>query len=304
MRVLVTGAAGFVGAHLCDELRANGHRVISTDKQGAVDHPRDLAEPYELENLVEDAKPDYVAHLAARYGRLLCHDEPHRSVADNTASTTELAAVCAERGIPVLYASSSEVYGDHGRETITEQSALLTPTTIYGLSKRWGEEALALYEVKRCVVRMNMLYGPGQLGGYGRCSLATFIDNAVRGEPYFLHPRTTRSWLYISDAVRALRLLIERGNRGVFNLGNPAPAIPMAEVSKLVQEHVATAVEPRAVPVPKGQIAHKNYDTSKLRATIPWEPEVVLSAGIFLTAAWAKHNHEALRAAARFEEFT
>ena len=84
----------------------------------------------------------------------------------------------------MLYASSSEVYGDHGAKTIHEDSQLRMPTTIYGLSKRWGEEVLRLYlpEKQLCIVRMNMLYGPEQLGGYGRCALATFIQKAVAGE--------------------------------------------------------------------------------------------------------------------------
>lgn len=285
MRILVTGAAGFVGIHLTRELREHGHEVIESDR---VD--QDLAIPYRASALVRTSKPDYVVHLAARYGRLLCRDEPHRAVSDNTAATTELASICAERDIPVLYASSSEVYGDHGIETITEESELRTPTTIYGLSKRWGEEALSLYlpPEKLLTVRMNMLYGPEQLGGYGRCSLATFIKNAVEGKPFTVHAGTTRSWLYIADAVRAMRMLIELGHTGTFNLGNPNRALPMLEVAQMVVDETGGLFE--VADPPANQIKNKNYSVTKLLDAIFWEPKVGLREGIRRTAEWAREE--------------
>lgn len=282
MRILLTGAEGFVGVHLARELRDHGHEVIESDR---VDH--DLAIPYRAEALVKQTKPTYVVHLAARYGRLLCRDEPHRAVADNAAATTELAAVCAEKGIPVLYASSSEVYGDHGTDMITEESELRTPTTIYGLSKRWGEEALRLYlpPEKLCIARANMLFGISQLGGYGRCSLATFIQCMCAGESYTVHRNTTRSWLYISDAVRALRLLIEGHHSGTFNLGNPTPPIPMVKVAEMV------GGEYEITDAPGNQIRQKNYDSTKLLNTIDWEPVVTLRDGIDRTIEWARQTY-------------
>jgi UDP-glucose 4-epimerase len=273
VRILVTGAEGFVGQHLRREL--SEHEVEAWDIRHA-----DLSKPWTAEEMILTTQPDYVVHLAARYGRLLCADEPHRAVADNAAATVEIAAVCAEQDIPVLYTSSSEVYGDHGEATITEDSELRLPTTIYGLSKRWGEEALALYGVKRCVVRMNMLYGPQQQAGYGRCALATFIENALAGEPITVHRDASRSWLYIQDAVRALRLLIEGGHTGVFNLGNGEERTSMRDLAELVIKAAEYPVPIDIVDAPPGQIRHKNYDSSKLRATIDWKPETPLATGI------------------------
>ena len=284
MNILLTGCEGFVGTHLRDELEAHGHTVIGSDKG---DH--DLAEPGRAEHLIGEARPDYVVHLAARYGRLLCRDEPHRAVSDNAASTTELAAVCADRDIPLLYTSTSEVYGDHGEDTITEESELRTPTTIYGLSKRWGEEALRLYlpPEKLTIVRLNMLMGDGQIGGYGRCSLATFVKNTVQGQPYCVHRDATRSWLYVGDAARGLRLLIEGGHTGTFNLSNPAKPIPMTTVADMVGGEYEIA------DAPLGQIRHKNYDCSKLLETIDWRPEVSLGDAIARTMTWARDYYRA-----------
>lgn len=275
MNILLTGCEGFVGTHLRYELEAHGHLVIGSDKG---DH--DLAEPGQAEHLIREVRPDYVVHLAARYGRLLCRDEPHRAVSDNAASTTELAAVCADLEIPVLYTSTSEVYGDHGEDTITEDSELRTPTTIYGLSKRWGEEALRLYlpPEKLTIVRLNMLYGPKQRAGYGCCALATFIKHALNGEPFTVHRGTSRSWLYITDAVRALRMLIEGRHTGTFNLSNDLAYRTMEDVAEAVLGAAHGSYE--ITDPPSIQIAHKNYSSAKLRGTIDWQPQVDLTEGI------------------------
>lgn len=283
MRILVTGANGFVGSHLIPEL--SEHRVIGTDREDT-----DLARPGMAKAIIEGTRPDYVIHLAARYGRLLCRDEPHRAVSDNTAATTELAAVCAERKIPVLYASSSEVYGDHRQATITEDSELRIPTTIYGLSKRWGEEALRLYlpSEQLCIVRLNMLYGPEQRGGYGCCALATFIRDALEGRPLKVHMGTTRSWLYITDAVRALRLLIDGEHHGVWNLGNTHETESVHDTaSRILRETESSAIELSHPPA--DQIPHKNYSAAKIEA-LGWKPEIFLHEGIAQTIEAAREN--------------
>jgi UDP-glucose 4-epimerase len=231
-----------------------------------------------------------VVHLAARYGRLLCRDEPHRAVSDNAAATTELAQVCAEAKIPVLYASSSEVYGDHGEDRVDEHSELRTPTTIYGLSKRWGEEVLRLYlpESDLTIVRLNMLYGPDQRAGYGCCALATFIDSALKDQPFTVHPETTRSWLYISDAVRALRILIDDKHRGVFNCSNDREYLQTSEVARMACEAVganAGKLVQYETP-PAHQIRHKRYASTKLQNQTGWAPEVSLEDGLEKTVGW------------------
>lgn len=284
VRILVTGASGFVGTHLQAEL--TDHDVHPSD---VTDH--DLAVPGQATRLLNLSQPDYVVHLAARYGRLLCRDEPHRAVSDNSAATTELAAACAERGIPVLYTSTSEVYGDHGQDTITEGSELRTPTTIYGLSKRWGEEALRLYlpPAQLTIVRLNMLYGPGQRAGYGCCALATFIKKSLNGEKFVVHRNTSRSWLYITDAVRALRLLIEGGHTGVFNLSNDQERYGMDEVAGFTTDAVGQGGWVLEDP-PSHQIPHKNYSSAKLRNLLGWRPEVALADGIRNTVEAQRRN--------------
>lgn len=250
----------------------------------------DLAVPGQATEMVEVHQPDYVVHLAARYGRLLCRDEPHRAVSDNAAATTELAEVCADLSLPVLYASSSEVYGDHGEQRVDEHSELRQPTTIYGLSKRWGEETLRLYvpESDLTIVRFNMLFGPEQRAGYGCCALATFLDSALKDKPFSVHRGTSRSWLYITDAVQALRLLIDDRHRGVFNCSNDTEYISTTQVAELACE--AVGANPKKLisyqEPPGHQIHHKRYASTKLQNQTGWAPGVSLQEGINKTVDW------------------
>ena len=282
MRILCTGAGGFVGQHLVKELGDHGHLVIASDISDT-----DLAVPWRARTLIEKFEPEYVVHLAARYGRILCRDEPHRAVADNASSTTEIAMACARYDIPVLYTSTSEVYGEHGEDTITESSELRKPTTIYGLSKRWGEEALDLYMDPKqlCIVRPNMLYGPGQKAGYGQCALASFIQSALKNEPITVHRDASRSWLYITDACAALRILIEDRHAGVFNMGNAWERFSMLALAEMVCDATDSSSVIEVTDAPAGQIRHKVYDSRKLERTLPWLPQVALRDGIETTLA-------------------
>lgn len=285
MRVLVTGSEGFIGKHLMRELGLYGHVVIGVDR--ARNGPDIAVHAHEI---IADTQPDVVIHLAARYGRLLCAEEPEKAIHDNVLATERIADACYQGASHLIYASTSEVYGDHGKGVITEDSQLLMPTTIYGLSKRWGEEVCKLYlnalqspssDIKLTIVRMNMIYGPEQQSGHGRAAIATFIDNALLNRSFTVHQGATRSWLYVADATRALRLLAERGLAGVFNLSNNHEYLTVEEQARMVVELVErdeSIIDLQ--PPPAGQIPHKMYSSAKLEEEIEWKPHVDFLNGL------------------------
>lgn len=279
MKVLLTGAAGFIGKHLETELRRNSHRVINWDREEG-----DLREPGLIDQVLDNYRPDVVVHLAARVGRVFGEDDAIGTVMDNAGMTTLVARACGERGIRLAYASTSEVYGDLGEEMAVEGGRMDLPHNLYGLTKRWGEEAAELYAPDGLVVfRLSMPYGPGLPAGRGRAAIINFLDQAARGVPIPVHKGAERSWCWVGDTVRGMRLILESGQSGAWNVGRDDDARPMLEVARLACETVGAPTSLiKEVPAPGMQTVVKRLSTEKLRG-LGWQPEVELPRGLLLT---------------------
>jgi nucleoside-diphosphate-sugar epimerase len=124
--------------------------------------------------------------------------------------TTVVAQACGHAGVRLCYASTSEVYGDHGDTLVDEDTPWRLPQGMYGLSKRWGEEACRLYAPDGLViVRLSMPYGPGAPPGRGRRALDTLLWQAHHRMPMVVHRGGERSWCWVGDTVRGIRLALE-----------------------------------------------------------------------------------------------
>jgi nucleoside-diphosphate-sugar epimerase len=296
MKILVTGAAGFIGTHLCRELTASGHQVEGVDlgfPVGGRDiwsskSHRDIR--YHGVKLDLNKGTDAVIHLAAKVGRLFGEDDVQNTIADNAAMTTRVAKECGEAGVRLMYASTSEVYGDWADEYVDEdQPFTRIPHNIYGLSKRWGEEACQLYAPDRLtIMRFSMPYGPGLPAGRGRAALINFLYNALHGELVTVHRGSERSWCWIGDTVRAARMLLERTDGGAFNIGRDDNALPMRTVAEMACDLVGAPhnliVE---VDPPERQTVVKRLSTDRIRS-LGWEPHVDLEEGMARTLEWVK----------------
>src|SRR5262245_5094359 len=199
MRILVTGHKGFIGSHLTAELRANNHEVLGVDY--AIDPSMDLRVPGVADTVIGDARPDVVVHLAAKVGRLFGEDNPQETIIDNAAMTAMVAKATNRYGARLVYASTSEVYGDQGAAVCDEYDGPFgLPHNIYGLSKRWGEDAAVLYAPDELVVlRFSMPYGPGLPAGRGRAAIINMLWQALRRQPIPVHVGAERSWCWIGD---------------------------------------------------------------------------------------------------------
>jgi dTDP-glucose 4,6-dehydratase len=288
MKIMVTGAAGFIGQHLNDELEQAGHTVVGVDIAWGRDH--DVRNPFNVRAALLACEPDVVVHLAAKVGRLFGEDDVRATCDDNAGMTATVAQVCGEHGARVAYASTSEVYGDWGDEFCREDDPFTRiPHNAYGLSKRWGEEACRLYAPDGLtVMRFSMPYGPGLPAGRGRAALINFLYNALHGLPITVHRGSERSWCWIGDTVRAARMLIEGGHAGAFNIGRDDNAHSMrsvAEMACLLADASPDLIE--EVDAPGRQTVVKRLSTDKIRA-LGWMPSVSLDEGMARTLAFVR----------------
>jgi nucleoside-diphosphate-sugar epimerase len=206
VKVGITGAAGFIGTWLCRELEEAGHSVHGTD----LVYGLDLLEPGTVAAWLRVARPDVVVHLAAQVGRIFSEDDIRRTVRLNAEMTAVVAQACGAAGVRLVYASTSEIYGDQGDQLCYEDGPVVVPQGAYGLTKRWGEEACRLYAPDGLViVRPSMPYGPGAPPGRGRRAMDTMLWQAHHRMPITVHRGAERSWCWIGDTVRGIRLAIE-----------------------------------------------------------------------------------------------
>lgn len=290
MRILVTGAKGFIGSHLVPELVKGGHYVIETDIEDG-----DLRLEHVASEIIDYHRPEIVIHLAAQVGRVFGEDDLDRTITTNALATSRVAQACKSFDARLVYCSTSEVYGDQGDELCVEGEDEALPHNMYGLSKRWGEEAARLYAPEGLqIVRLSMPYGPGLPAGRGRAALINFLWNAAHNKPLTVHRGGKRSWCWIGDTVRGFRMVIERGEQavsarlseqgvGVFNIGRDDNEAWMIEVAYAACEIVGAPFSLiKEVEAPYNQTVVKRLSTQKL-FDLGWKPEVSLQEGMQLT---------------------
>lgn len=279
MKVLITGAGGFIGTHLTTTLQDAGHEVLATDLADA-----DLR--YKIPLHFELA-PDVCVHLAAKVGRLFGEQDLLNTISTNAGATARVAQTCGELGIPLVYASTSEVYGDQGMLACYEGGPLSLPHNIYGLSKFWGEQACELYAPRELkILRLSMPYGPGHPPGTGRAAITNMLWQAMKQKPIPTHRGAERSWCWVGDTCEAIRLIIETGRGGIYNVGRDDAAVSMRRVAELACELTGSTPELiEDIDAPERQTVVKRLATEKIRA-LGWEPQVELREGMVRTLDW------------------
>ena len=272
MRILVTGGAGFIGSHLCARLRERGDEVVVLDDlstgrvgnlaplEGRPGFERvegSILDGARVDRLVD--RVDAVFHLAAVVGVRRVLADPLRTIEVNHDGTRNVLGAAARRGIPVVFASSSEVYGRNPRPPFAETDPLLAgagtePRWSYAMSKAMGELLVRSFAREQglpaVVVRLFNTVGPRQLARHGMV-LPSLVRQALDGEPLtvFGDGLQTRCFLHVDEAVDALlALLVEpRARGGVFNLGG-SHEVTMHELADVVRSEVGTAAPIVRIP--------------------------------------------------------
>jgi GDP-4-dehydro-6-deoxy-D-mannose reductase len=285
MRILVTGASGFVGRWLIEELGANGHSVIGLAGRQDVD----LEDRAAMVDVIIDQAPDAVAHLAAISGGVAAARDPEAAFRTNVGGTINLLEACIRVPEPpvVLLASSSEVYGWTDPEQLPiVEDAPLDPHGSYALSKAAQESVVLAYHVRHgtrvAVARAFNHGGPGQRADFALPSFASRVVEALRTggtEIAVGDIDVARDFLDVRDVVIAYRLLLER-LRADTSLGalvtNVASerATPLRALLDRMCRRAGAQLEYRVDPslVRRGEPRQIRGDSGRLRALTGWAP--------------------------------
>jgi nucleoside-diphosphate-sugar epimerase len=274
MKVLVTGASGFVGRALVEELRhADG--AYEVRQLGRSDG--DLADDGVAEAAAANAAPDVIIHSAARIGVVRCEEEPELAVRSNVVATALVARAAAAHGARLVYVSTSDVYGS---AAAADEHTPPAPESLYALTKLWGEQAAELYApAGLAILRLANPYGPGVDPGQPKGAVPTMLRQAAAGERIPVFRSEARSFCWIGDVVRAIRLVLDAGGDGTFNIGADGELIPLVDVARLACELTGapqTLIE--EVEPPPGRVMTR-IATERIRA-LGWRPEVALDEGM------------------------
>ena len=296
MKVLITGGLGFVGSHLQARLEEEGHIVHIFDRERVEKkryHRGDINDFFSLEHAFSRASPlDACVHLAAMVSRKECEETPALSIMTNTIGAQNIVHLCSKRHIRLLYAGSSEEYGDAYYDIagnpvcVSEDTPFGAPTSYYAMTKRHADELIrynALQNgLRATTMRFCMLYGPGELGNSYRSAVARFADTAIKNQPIRAHRDTERSWCYIEDVVDAIMRILDREQEQkyeCYNLGRHEPISAVNLAHKVVDtfgsdsEIIETEIEPTIIPI-------KRMSFDRAKRVLGWEATTSLDEGL------------------------
>src|SRR3954468_10982330 len=281
MKVLLTSASGFVGRALQDEL---GHAGGAYEVHPLGRADGDLADDGVAEAAIAEARPNFVVHAAARIGVVRCDDEPELALRSNVLATIQIARATATHGARLAYVSTTDVYGP---AATADEETPPAPQSLYTLTKLWGEHVARLHAPERLLIlRLASPCGPGVETGQGKGALPTMLQQAQRGERMPVFRGEERTWCWIGDVVRGIRLALESGEDGVLNVGSDGDPVALIDAAQLAcaitgaSEELIEIVEP-----PPGRVSPQ-ISVARLRA-LGWQPEVGLEDGLrLLLESW------------------
>jgi dTDP-glucose 4,6-dehydratase len=306
VRHLISGAAGFIGSHLCDRLIADGHEVVGLDNfitgsaanlEGLQGQARFRLVEQDVARSFDVPGPwDHVWHLAslASPREYLAH--PIETLESGSTATRNMLEIARRSGARFLVTSTSECYGDpleHPQvETYWGNVNPVGMRSCYDESKRYAEAVTMAYHrthgVRTNIARIFNTYGPRMALNDGRV-VPEFIDQALRGEPFtiFGDGSQTRSFCYVSDMVEGLVRLASSEERYPVNLGNPAE-LTIIEFAKRIQTATGSKDEIVFKPLPQDDPRKRRPDIGKARKLLGWEPKVPLEQGLKETVEYFK----------------
>ncbi len=305
MRILVTGAAGFLGSHLVDRLLGEGHDVVGIDNliTGSPHNVSHLEGEPRFEFIQQDVTKyldipgelDGIFHFASPASPVDYLELPIQTLKVGSLGTHNALGLAKARGARLLLASTSEVYGDpavHPQpESYWGNVNPIGPRGVYDEAKRFAEAITMAYHryhgVDTRIVRIFNTYGPRMRPGDGRV-VSNFIVQALLGEPLTIYGdgSQTRSFCYVSDLIDGIvRLFFDGAAHEPVNVGNP-DEYTIRQLADVVLATTGSPSEIRMVPLPTDDPKQRRPDITRARELLGWSPQVPLDVGLRHTIAY------------------
>jgi dTDP-glucose 4,6-dehydratase len=301
VRVLITGAAGFLGSNLCDRFLADGHEVVGLDNfvtghadniAHLADEPRfafvrhDISTPTSV-----DGPLDGVLHFASPASPIDYLELPIETLQVGSVGTHHALEIARRKGARFFMASTSEVYGDPLVHPQTEDYwgnvNPVGPRAVYDEAKRFSEAITMAYHTHHGldtrIVRIFNTYGPRMRPRDGRV-VSNFIVQALTGEPLTVYGDglQTRSFCYVSDEIEGIYRLFMHGDAQPTNIGNP-DEYTVRQLAELVIELTGSTSPIIREPLPVDDPKVRRPDITRARTMLGWEPTVPVREGIART---------------------
>ncbi len=305
-KILVTGGAGFLGSHLCDQLVAQGHHVLCVDNYftGSKQNIQHLLDKPNFEIIRQDiciplyVEVDEIYNLACPASPKYYQQDPIQTMKTSVIGAFNMLGLAKRTGAKILQASTSECYGDptvHPQpETYWGNVNPIGIRSCYDEGKRAAETLFFDYHrkhnVRIKVMRIFNTYGPRMASDDGRV-VSNFIVQALRGEDITIYGdgTQTRSFCYVNDNINGMLKLMESDDSvtGPINIGNPGE-FTMLELAEKVIEMTGTTSKIIHEPLPQDDPKQRRPDITLARDLLDWEPLVQLTGGLHQTIAYFK----------------
>ena len=314
-RVLITGAAGFLGSHLCDRFLKEGYHVIAMDNliTGRLKNIEHLFKREDFEFYHHDVSTfvhvpgdlKYILHFASPASPIDYLKIPIQTLKVSSLGTHNLLGLAKAKGARILVASTSEVYGDPKVHPQNEEYwghvNTVGPRGVYDEAKRFQEAITMAYHtyhgVETRMVRIFNTYGPRMRLNDGRV-LPAFIGQALRGEDLTIFGKgnQTRSFCYVDDLIEGIYRLLLSDYAGPVNIGNPAE-ITIKQFAEEIVKLTGTKQKLVYKPLPQDDPMQRQPDITLAKKLLKWQPKVSRAEGLKITYAYfkslsAKELHE------------
>lgn len=307
--LLISGAAGFIGSHLCDYFLSQNYKVLGLDNflTGNYDNIKnnlendrfsfiehDVCEPINIKERL-----NYILHFASPASPIDYLNHPIKTLKIGSKGTENMLDLCLKHNCKILVASTSEIYGDPlehpQRETYFGNVNPIGPRGVYDEAKRYLEALTTAYREKKNldvrIIRIFNTYGPRMRVNDGR-AIPNFINQALNNKDLTVYGdgSQTRSFCYISDTVSGIVKLLQSNYQFPVNIGNPSE-YTILQLAEKIKEKIKSESKIKFEKLPENDPQIRRPDISLASKILKWKPYVDLESGIMKTIEYYKNLH-------------